>query len=76
MPRVRSLWIRSLRIRSKPAPVRTESDVPEAVTVILKGKRHTVAYQPGDTLLETARTRRARCAVLLRGRELRHVHGA
>ncbi len=37
------------------APVSTESDVPEAVTVILKGKRHTVAYQPGDTLLETAR---------------------
>ena len=23
--------------------------------MILKGKRHTVAYQPGDTLLETAR---------------------
>ena len=38
------------------APVSTESDVPEAVTVILKGKRHTVAYQPGGivSLEETA----------------------
>jgi 3-ketosteroid 9alpha-monooxygenase subunit B len=30
-------------------------EVPESVTVILKGKRHEVAYRPGDTLLETAR---------------------
>lgn len=30
-------------------------DVPETVTVILKGRRHEIAYQPGDTLLETAR---------------------
>ncbi len=29
--------------------------VPAEVTVILKGKRHTVTYQRGDTLLETAR---------------------
>ena len=28
---------------------------PETVTVIMKGKRTPVAYQPGDTLLETAR---------------------
>jgi ferredoxin len=27
----------------------------ETVTVILRGKRRTIAYQPGDTLLETAR---------------------
>ena len=31
------------------------SDVPERVTVILGGKKVEVAYQPGDTLLETAR---------------------
>jgi ferredoxin-NADP reductase len=30
-------------------------EVPERVTVILNGKRTDVAYQPGDTLLETAR---------------------
>ncbi len=30
-------------------------EVPAEVTVILKGKRHTIAYQPGDTLLNTAR---------------------
>ena len=34
-------------------PART--DAPESVTIILKGKRSTVAYQPGDTVLETAR---------------------
>lgn len=32
-----------------------DGEVPDAVTVILKGKRHTVAYRAGDTLLETAR---------------------
>ena len=31
------------------------ADVPERVTVILNGKKVEVAYQPGDTLLETAR---------------------
>lgn len=31
------------------------AEVPETVTVILKGKRHPIAYQPGDTVLETAR---------------------
>jgi ferredoxin-NADP reductase len=29
--------------------------VPETVTVIMRGKKTLVAYQPGDTLLETAR---------------------
>jgi ferredoxin-NADP reductase len=31
------------------------TDVPETVTLILKGKRHDVAYRAGDTLLDTAR---------------------
>jgi ferredoxin-NADP reductase len=31
------------------------SDVPREVTVILKGKRTTIDYRPGDTLLDTAR---------------------
>jgi ferredoxin-NADP reductase len=30
-------------------------DVPSVVTIILKGKRHEVSYQAGDTLLNTAR---------------------
>ena len=30
-------------------------DVPEAVTIVLRGKRTAIAYQPGDTVLETAR---------------------
>jgi ferredoxin-NADP reductase len=29
--------------------------VPDEVTVILEGKRHTIAYRSGDTLLDTAR---------------------
>ena len=32
-----------------------DADVPERVTVILNGKKVEVPYQPGDTLLETAR---------------------
>jgi len=36
-------------------PTAAGSDVPGTVTLILKGKRHEVAYHPGDTLLETAR---------------------
>ncbi|MET0728498.1 MAG: ferredoxin--NADP reductase [Acidimicrobiales bacterium] len=32
-----------------------DSEVPETVTVTLKGKRHDIAYKPGDTVLETAR---------------------
>ena len=37
------------------APAETPADVPDEVTVILAGKKTVVAYQPGDTLLETAR---------------------
>jgi 3-ketosteroid 9alpha-monooxygenase subunit B len=33
----------------------TETQLPEEVTVILGGKKTVVRYQPGDTLLETAR---------------------
>ena len=33
----------------------TETQLPEEVTVILGGKKTVVKYQPGDTLLETAR---------------------
>jgi ferredoxin len=33
----------------------SEQTAPDTVTIIMKGKRHTVTYQPGDTLLETAR---------------------
>jgi len=32
-----------------------EVDVPESVTVILRGKSHAIAYRAGDTILETAR---------------------
>jgi 3-ketosteroid 9alpha-monooxygenase subunit B len=31
------------------------ASVPDEVTVILKGKRHSIAYRAGDTLLDTAR---------------------
>ena len=37
------------------APVASGAEVPDEVTVILKGKRHSIPYRPGDTLLETAR---------------------
>ena len=43
------------RARSRRAAATADATVPEAVTLILKGKRHEVAYQPGDTVLETAR---------------------
>lgn len=33
----------------------TEAEVPEKVTLILNGKKSTIAYQAGDTVLETAR---------------------
>ncbi|MGZ7012852.1 MAG: 2Fe-2S iron-sulfur cluster-binding protein, partial [Acidimicrobiales bacterium] len=36
-------------------PAGAEDGVPDTVTVILKGKRHAIAYHPGDTVLETAR---------------------
>jgi ferredoxin-NADP reductase len=39
--------------RSAPPP--SGDDVPALVTVVLKGKRTEIAYQPGDTLLQTAR---------------------
>lgn len=32
-----------------------EGDVPETVMLILNGKKNAVAYQPGDTVLDTAR---------------------
>lgn len=32
-----------------------DADVPESVTLILGGKKVTVGYQPGDTVLQTAR---------------------
>ena len=36
-------------------PAGGASSVPAEVTVILKGKRTTIDYRPGDTLLDTAR---------------------
>jgi ferredoxin-NADP reductase len=39
----------------QPEPPMPTADVPEAVTLILNGKKTTVPYQPGDTVLETAR---------------------
>lgn len=35
--------------------VGAEADVPESVTLILAGKKVSVGYQPGDTVLQTAR---------------------
>jgi ferredoxin-NADP reductase len=32
-----------------------DADLPESVTLILGGKSHTIAYRPGDTILESAR---------------------
>jgi ferredoxin len=32
-----------------------ESDAPASLVIRLDGRKHAVAYQPGDTLLETAR---------------------
>ncbi len=40
---------------TEPASTSEEVVLPEAVTVILAGKKMVVQYQPGDTLLETAR---------------------
>lgn len=37
------------------APYAPEGDAPAEVTIILKGKRHTIAYHPGDTILHTVR---------------------
>ena len=33
----------------------TDADVPETVTIILGGRKSTIGYRPGDTVLETAR---------------------
>jgi 3-ketosteroid 9alpha-monooxygenase subunit B len=43
------------RPRSEAGASGEDAVVPDEVTIILKGKRHTVAYRPGDTLLDTAR---------------------
>jgi ferredoxin-NADP reductase len=37
------------------ATVSTGDEVPETIVLILKGKRHEITYQPGDSVLETAR---------------------
>ena len=42
----------------------------------LDRKKHTLDYQPGDTILEAARRGGLAPAVLVRGGQLRHVHGA
>jgi ferredoxin-NADP reductase len=42
-------------LSSPPEPTEGEADVPAQVTVILKGQPTEIAYQPGDTLLQTAR---------------------
>jgi 3-ketosteroid 9alpha-monooxygenase subunit B len=36
-------------------PAAPDGGVPETLTIILKGKKHELAYRPGDTVLETAR---------------------
>jgi 3-ketosteroid 9alpha-monooxygenase subunit B len=38
-----------------PAPVAATDEVTETLTLVLRRKSHTVPYQPGDTILETAR---------------------
>jgi 3-ketosteroid 9alpha-monooxygenase subunit B len=38
-----------------PGSVPGSADVPETIVLILKGKKHTIAYHAGDTVLETAR---------------------
>ncbi|PXY33330.1 ferredoxin--NADP reductase [Prauserella endophytica] len=40
---------------AEPEQTDAEAEVPEAVTLILNGKKTTVAYKAGDTVLETAR---------------------
>jgi 3-ketosteroid 9alpha-monooxygenase subunit B len=48
-------FINANEIAPVAAPSVATDEAPAEVTVILKGKRHTIAYQPGDTLLNTAR---------------------
>ncbi len=56
-----NIFIERFLVGESPAPptaadaVDQKSMVPETVTVIMKGKKTTVSYQRGDTLLETAR---------------------
>ncbi len=39
-----------------PAPIRSDhSEAPTSIVVILRGKKHQIAYHSGDTVLETAR---------------------
>jgi 3-ketosteroid 9alpha-monooxygenase subunit B len=40
---------------STPAPDATTNGATETVVIVLNGRRHQVHYQPGETLLETAR---------------------
>jgi ferredoxin-NADP reductase len=42
-------------LSTPPEPAEGETDVPSQVTVILKGQPNEITYQPGDTLLQTAR---------------------
>jgi ferredoxin-NADP reductase len=42
-------------VPAEPAVPGAEVDGPETIDIIMKGKRTTVPYQPGDTVLETAR---------------------
>ena len=44
----------SHRLRLRPPASRRRSP-PQAIALILRGKRHEIAYRPGDTVLETAR---------------------
>ena len=46
---------RPARIPVDDATASPDEEVPETVTLILKGKRHAITYKPGDTVLETAR---------------------
>ena len=43
------------QVPSTPGTGGPATEVPEQVTIVLRGTPHTVAYRPGDTLLETAR---------------------
>jgi 3-ketosteroid 9alpha-monooxygenase subunit B len=52
----RILVERFVNVGQPPAPAAAGTgDAPTEVTLIIKGTRHSVAYQPGDTVLDTAR---------------------
>ena len=38
-----------------PAPPAADGEVPDEIVIVLKGKKHRLAYTAGDTVLETAR---------------------